>query len=68
MTRSGEAISSGESARRGLIEQRLEEVEVAAIDQRHLDRRPAQPADSLQAAEAAAHDDDPMPPFGPAGA
>jgi hypothetical protein len=49
-----------EGPRRDLVEQRLEEVKVAAIDQRHLDRRPAKAANDLQAGKAAAHDDDPM--------
>ena len=47
-----------ERAGRDLVGQRLEEVEVAAVDERDLDRRAAQVRDRLQAAEAAADDDD----------
>jgi hypothetical protein len=35
-------------------------VEVATIDERHLDRRSAQATDGLQTAEAPAHDDHPV--------
>jgi hypothetical protein len=38
----------------------LEEVEVAAVDERHLDRRMPERKRSLKAAEAAADDDDAM--------
>jgi hypothetical protein len=41
-----------------LIGKRLEEVEVPAIDQRHVHRRPGKLADSLKAGEATADDDD----------
>ena len=42
-----------------LVDERLEEVEVLAVDERHLDVGAAEAADRQQAAEAAAHDDDP---------
>ena len=47
-------------ARGHLVGERLEEVEVAAIDQRHLDRHARELQRGLQAAEAAADDDDAM--------
>ena len=41
--RNGEAISPGDKVARGdLVEQRLEQVEVAAVDQRHVHRRAPQ--------------------------
>ena len=51
-------LDRGERARRDLVDERLEEVEVAAVDQRDVDVVLAQLADRLQAAEASAHDDD----------
>ena len=45
---------------RDLVGERLEEVEVAAVDQGDLDRRPPQRKRSLKAPEAAADDDDPV--------
>jgi len=45
-------------ARRHLVRQRLEEVEVAAIDQGHVHGRVAQRENGLEAAEAAADDHD----------
>jgi hypothetical protein len=51
-------LGGRERARRGLVDERLEEGEVLPVDERDLDRRPAQAAHRLQAAEAAAHDDD----------
>src|SRR5262249_56894481 len=50
----------GERARRDLVGERLEEVEVAAVDQRHLDRRAAELLHRLEPAEAAAHRDNAM--------
>ena len=47
-----------ERARRHLVGERLEEVEVAPVDQRDLDRRARAARDGLKAAEAAADDDD----------
>jgi hypothetical protein len=44
-----------------LVGERLEEVEVASIDKRELDRRTGKLLCSLQAAEPAADDDDPVP-------
>ena len=49
-----------EGARRHLVGQRLEEVEVAPIDQRDVDRAARELQRGLQAAEAAADDDDAM--------
>ena len=51
-------LRGGERAGRGLVQQRLEEMEVALVDERDLDRRPAKPAHRLEAGEAAADDDD----------
>ena len=50
-----------ESTGRHLIGQRLEEVEVAAVDQRHVDRSAADLERRLEAAEAAADHDDAVP-------
>ena len=41
-----------------MIGKRLEKVEVPAVDQRHVHRRPSKLANSLQASEATADDDD----------
>ena len=49
---------------RHLVEQRLEEVVVAPIDQRDVHRQSSQVPTSGQAAETAAHDDHPMPRWG----
>ena len=49
-----------EGSSRDLIQQRLEEVEVATIDQRYLDQSAAKAADGLQTAKASAHDHDPV--------
>ena len=43
---------------RHLVRQRLEEVEVLPVEERHLDRCPAQPAYRLEPAEATSDDDD----------
>ena len=61
--RSGWAMSPGLTrAGRDLVEERLEQMEVAAIDERDLDALvPAQPAGRVQPAEAAADDQDAMP-------
>jgi hypothetical protein len=53
-------VSRREPAGRHLVEQRLEEVEVAAVQERQLDRRAAQGLGRVQAAEAAADDDHPV--------
>ena len=45
-----------------LVGERLEQVEVAPVHQRELDRRGGQVRGGLQAAEAAADDDHPMRP------
>ena len=47
-------------AGRDLVGQRLEQVEIPAIDERDLHRCPAQPERGLKPAEAAADDDDAM--------
>lgn len=54
----GGDLLRGQSPRRRLVKQRLEQMEVATIDQRHLDRLSAQSASGLQAAKPATHDDD----------
>src|SRR5207247_3994813 len=51
-------LARRERAGRDLVHERLEQVEVATIDQRDLDRLAAQPPHGLQAAEPAADDDD----------
>ena len=51
-------LAGRERAGRDLIGQRLEQVEVPPVDQRHVDRRPAKLLDGLEPAEAAADDDD----------
>jgi hypothetical protein len=43
-----------------LIGKRLEQVEVPAVDQRHVRRRPCELANGLQASEAAADNHDPV--------
>ena len=48
----------GEAGGGHLVEQRLEQVMVAAIDQRDLDRRPLELAHGPEAGESAADDDD----------
>jgi hypothetical protein len=47
-----------EGAGGGLIEQRLEEVTVATVDERHHDRSKAKPADGLKTAKATTHHND----------
>ena len=49
-----------ERAGRHLVEQRLEQVEVATIDERDLDRRAPETAHGLKAAETSPHNDHPM--------
>ena len=51
-------VAGRQRRRRHLIQQRLEDVMVAAIDERDPHRRPPQRARGVQAAEAAADDDD----------
>ena len=51
-------IGRRECARRHLIQQRLEQVKVAAIDERHADRRPPQGQGGVESAEPAADDHD----------
>jgi hypothetical protein len=50
-------LARRERAGRDLVHERLEEREVAPVDQRDVDRRPAQLPDGLHAAEPAADDD-----------
>jgi hypothetical protein len=52
-----------ESTGRKLVDEWLEEVEVAAIDEGDLDRRTTERAGRVQTAETAADDDDPMPHY-----
>jgi hypothetical protein len=51
-------LGRGQRAGRHLVGQRLEEVEVAPVDERDLDIRPGEPQRRLQASEAAADDHD----------
>src|SRR3990172_1549650 len=51
-------VRGREPARRDLIEERLEQVEVAPIDQGDLNRRPEKPLRGVQTSESAADDDD----------
>ena len=53
-------LARRERAGRHLIGERLEEVEVPPVDERHLDRRTPKRERRLQPAEAAADDDDAM--------
>ena len=55
-------MSAGDSAGgRDLVEERLEEVVVRAVDERDVDRGAAQGARGDEPAEAAAHDHDVRP-------
>ena len=60
-------LAGRERPGRDLVGERLEEMEVAAVDERHLDRRTPQLRHRLQAAETSADDDDVVVP-GPKGA
>ena len=51
-------LAGRERPGRDLVGERLEEMEVAAVDERDLDRRTPQLRDRLQAAETSADDDD----------
>jgi hypothetical protein len=51
-------LAGRERPRRDLVGERLEEMEVAAVDERDLDRRTPQLRDRLEASEASADDDD----------
>ena len=53
-------LARRQGAGRDLVGQRLEEVEVAAVDERDLDVGALEVQGGLEAAEAAAHDDDTM--------
>ena len=55
-------LAGRERAGRNLVHERLEEMEVAPVDQRDLDRLVTQASYGLQAAEPAADDDDTMAP------
>ena len=57
----GRDLAGRQRAGRHLVDERLEEVEVAAVDQRHVDVFVAQLVDRLQPAEAAADHDDAAP-------
>ena len=54
-------LTGREDAGRDLVQQRLEQVVVAAVDQRDVDRQLSEEAARRQPAEAAADDDDAMP-------
>jgi hypothetical protein len=60
-------LAGRERPGRDLVGKRLEEMEIAAVDERHLDRRTPQLGHRLQAAETSADDDDVVVP-GPKGA
>ena len=49
-----------ERAGRDLVDERLEEVEVLPVNERHVDRSASEPANRLQTSEAAANDDNPL--------
>ncbi len=53
----------GRRQRRGrnLIQERLEQMMVRAVDQQDIDGRAGEPGRRCQSAEAAAHDDDALP-------
>ena len=51
-------LARGQGTRRDLVRERLEEVEVAAVDERDLDVRALEVKRGLEASEASAHDDD----------
>ena len=53
-------LTFGKNARRDVIQQRLEQMVVAAIEQHDVDRLSAEEAARGQPAEATAHDDDAM--------
>ena len=53
-------LALGEDAGRHLVEQRLEQVVVGAVDERDLDRRALQRLGRVEPAEATADDDDAM--------
>src|SRR5262245_60121792 len=53
-------VGGRQGTRRHLIKQRLKEVKIAAVEQGHLNRGLAQRLSGVQAAEAAADDDDAM--------
>ena len=53
-------LAGGQRTGRHLVGERLEEVEVAPVDERDLDRSPAQPGHHPEAAEASADDHDSM--------
>ncbi len=55
-------LAGGQGARGDLVRERLEQVEVPAIDERDLDVGALQVLGRLQAAEAPADDDDSMHP------
>jgi hypothetical protein len=58
----GRDLAGREDPRRDLVEEGLEEVVVGAVDERDVDREPAQGLRRPQAAEAAADDDDALAP------
>ena len=60
------AVARRQRARRHLVEQRLEQVVVRAVDQRHVDVGAPQPLRGGKPAEAAADDHDPRSPASPA--
>ena len=51
-------LAGGQRAGRALVQQRLKQVVIAAVDQRHVDGRGLQSPNREEAAEATADDDD----------
>ncbi len=51
-------VGGGERRRRDLVEERLKEMVVPAVDDRNAYRRPREPLNGVQAAEARSHHDD----------
>ena len=60
LTQRDRDLTLGENSGRDVIEQRLEQVMVAPVEQDDVDRLPPQEPAGRQAAEATAHDDDAM--------
>ena len=56
-------VARVQDRRRHLVEERLEQVVVAAIDERDVDGRLTEPQGGLEAAEPAAENDDARPPL-----
>jgi len=57
-------VSGRQAGSRNLIQERLEEMVIRTIDDRHVDLAIAEGARRSKAAETGAHDDDPRPSHG----